>query len=123
MRKERFPAHRKTKLNPRGDGPFQILEKINDNAHKVDLPGEYKVSTTFTVSDPSPFDVGEDSRSNPFEERGMMGTKVGLALKILYKFQMGQLQDQDPRRSRKQCKDWCNPLGMKLAGAQQSKWI
>ena len=70
MRKERFSAHRKTKLHPRGDGPFQILEKINDNAHKVDLPGEYKVSATFTVSDLSPFDVGEDSRSNPFEERG-----------------------------------------------------
>jgi hypothetical protein len=31
---------------------------------------------------------------------------------------MGQLQDQEPRRSRKQCKDWCNPLGMKLARAQ-----
>jgi hypothetical protein len=58
MRKERFPAHRNTKLHPRGDGPFQILEKINDNAHKVDLPGEYKVSATFTVSDLSPFDVG-----------------------------------------------------------------
>jgi hypothetical protein len=53
----------------------------------------------------------------------LMGTKVGLALKILYKFQMGQLQDQEPRRSRKQCKDWCNPLEMKLARAQQSKWV
>uniref|UniRef100_A0A2N9FHY6 Reverse transcriptase n=1 Tax=Fagus sylvatica TaxID=28930 RepID=A0A2N9FHY6_FAGSY len=40
---------------------------------------------------------------------------MGLALKILCKFQMGQLQDQEPRRSRKQCKDWCNPLGMKLS--------
>jgi hypothetical protein len=61
MRKERFPAHRKTKFNPGGDGPIQILEKINDNAQKVDLPGEYKVSATFTVSNLSPFDVGEDS--------------------------------------------------------------
>jgi hypothetical protein len=26
-----------------------------------------------------------------------MGTKVGLFLKILYMFQMGQLQDQEPR--------------------------
>jgi hypothetical protein len=43
MRKERFPAHRRSKLHPRGDGPFPILEKINDNAYKVDLPGEYKV--------------------------------------------------------------------------------
>jgi hypothetical protein len=53
----------------------------------------------------------------------MMGTKMSLALKILCKFQIGQLQDQEPRRSRNQCKDWCNPLGMKLARAQQSKWV
>uniref|UniRef100_A0A2N9EUF9 Retrotransposon gag domain-containing protein n=1 Tax=Fagus sylvatica TaxID=28930 RepID=A0A2N9EUF9_FAGSY len=81
MRKERFPTHRKTKLHPRGDGPFQILEKINDNVYKVDLPGEYKVSTTFNVSDLSPFNVGEDSRSNPFEERGNDGNQGGPSLK------------------------------------------
>ena len=57
-------------MNPRGDGPFQILENINNNAYKVDLPGEYNVSATFNVSDLSLFDVGEDSRLNPFEERG-----------------------------------------------------
>uniref|UniRef100_A0A2N9FAV0 Tf2-1-like SH3-like domain-containing protein n=1 Tax=Fagus sylvatica TaxID=28930 RepID=A0A2N9FAV0_FAGSY len=71
----------KTKLHPRGDGPFQILEKINDNAYKVDLPGEYKVSATFNVSDLSPFDVGEDSWSNPFEERGNDGNQGGPSLK------------------------------------------
>jgi hypothetical protein len=81
MRKERFPAHRRTKLHPRGDGPFQILEKINDNTYKVDLPSEYKVSTTFNVSDFSPFDVGEDLRSNPFEERGNDGNQGGPSLK------------------------------------------
>ena len=96
MRKERFLAHRRTKLLPRVDGPFQILEKINDNAYKVDIPCEYKVSATFNIYDLSPFDVGEDSWSNPFEERGndgnqggMMGTKVGLVLKIFCKFQIG----------------------------------
>uniref|UniRef100_A0A2N9J984 CCHC-type domain-containing protein n=1 Tax=Fagus sylvatica TaxID=28930 RepID=A0A2N9J984_FAGSY len=62
MRKERFPAHRKTKLHPRGDGPFQILEKINDNAYKVDLPGE-------------------DLWSNSFEERGNDGNQGGPSLK------------------------------------------
>ena len=81
MRKERFPTHKKTKLHPRGDGPFQILEKINDNAYKVDLPGEHKVSATFNVSDLSPFDVGEDSWSNPFEERGNDGNQSGPILK------------------------------------------
>ncbi|RVW13085.1 Transposon Ty3-I Gag-Pol polyprotein [Vitis vinifera] len=72
MRKERFPTRRRSKLHPRGDGPFQVLEIINDNAYKLDLPGEYNISATFNVSDLSPFDVGDDSRMNPFEERGMM---------------------------------------------------
>ena len=70
MRKERFPAHRRSKLHPRGDDPFQVLERINDNAYKLDLPGEYNISATFNVFDLSPFDIGDDSRMNPFEERG-----------------------------------------------------
>jgi hypothetical protein len=69
MRKERFPARRWSKLHPRGDGPFQVLKRINDNAYKLDLPGEYNISATFNVSDLSLFDIGDDSRSNPFEER------------------------------------------------------
>ncbi|RVW69177.1 Retrovirus-related Pol polyprotein from transposon 297 [Vitis vinifera] len=40
-----------SKLHPRGDGPFQVLERINDNAYKLDVPGD-------------------DLRTNPFEERG-----------------------------------------------------
>uniref|UniRef100_A0A2N9J2M7 Reverse transcriptase RNase H-like domain-containing protein n=1 Tax=Fagus sylvatica TaxID=28930 RepID=A0A2N9J2M7_FAGSY len=76
-KKDSQPIER-TKLHPRGDGPFQILEKINDNAYKVDLPGEYKVSATFNVSDLSPF---FDSWSNPFEERGNDGNQGGPSLK------------------------------------------
>ena len=60
MRKERFPDKRKSKLHPRGDGPFQVLERINDNAYKIDLPGEYNVSATFNVSDLSLFNVGSN---------------------------------------------------------------
>ena len=70
MRKERFPEQRRSKLMPRGDGPYQIIERINDNDYKVDRPGEYGVSVTFNVSDLSSFDVSDDSRLNPFEERG-----------------------------------------------------
>ena len=36
MQNERFPTQRKSKLQPRGDGPFQVLERINDNAYKLD---------------------------------------------------------------------------------------
>ncbi|RDX94200.1 hypothetical protein CR513_23436, partial [Mucuna pruriens] len=55
-RKERFPTQRIYKLQPRGDETFQVLERINNNAYKLDLPIAY----------------GEkfDSGTNPFEEGG-----------------------------------------------------
>ena len=71
-RKERFPNQRKSKLQPRGDGPFQVLELINDNAYMLDLRGEYNVSSNFNVADLTPFEVGNedlDLRTNPFKER------------------------------------------------------
>jgi len=35
MRKERFPNQRKSKLQPHGGGPFQVLERINDKHTKL----------------------------------------------------------------------------------------
>jgi len=70
MCKERFPKRTRSKLMLRTGGSFQILERINNNTYKVDLLSEYDVSATFNVSNLSLFDVGEDSRSNSFEERG-----------------------------------------------------
>ena len=55
MRKERFLVQKPNKLLPRGDGPFQVLKRIIDNAYKLDLPGEYGVLDTFNVADLSPF--------------------------------------------------------------------
>ncbi|KAL9399454.1 hypothetical protein Peur_008415 [Populus x canadensis] len=46
-----------------------VLERINDNAYKIDLPGKYGVCATFNVADLTLFDAYFDSRSNPFEER------------------------------------------------------
>ena len=60
LRKDRFPTKRKSKLSPRGDGPFQVLERINNNAYRLDLPEEYGVSTTFNISDLIPFAGGAD---------------------------------------------------------------
>ena len=78
---ERFPGKRKSKLMPRSDGPFEILEKIGPNAYKVDLPGDYGVSATFNVADLSPYyDPNDDLpslRSNSHqagEDDGDQGT-------------------------------------------------
>jgi translation initiation factor IF-1 len=51
LRKDRFPDLRKSKLISRVDGPFKILEKINDNAYKHELPLEFGVCPTFNISD------------------------------------------------------------------------
>jgi hypothetical protein len=55
LRKERFPSKRSSKLMPRADGPFRVLQRIGENAYKIELPGDYGVSATFNVSDISPY--------------------------------------------------------------------
>ncbi|GJV59156.1 RNA-directed DNA polymerase [Tanacetum coccineum] len=60
LRKEHFPAGHFGKLKPRGDGPFRVLKKINDNAYKIELPGHYNVFATFNVADLSPYKGDSD---------------------------------------------------------------
>ncbi|PON75545.1 hypothetical protein PanWU01x14_041700 [Parasponia andersonii] len=91
MRKERFPVQRCSKLLPRGDGPFQVFKRINNNAYRLDLPGEYYVSTTFNVTDLSPFVAGDDDlRANPSQEGGMMRTSRLSRFVVQYKFLLVQ---------------------------------
>ena len=48
-----------------------MIEKVGDNAYKLDLPGEYKVHATFNVCDLSPFDVSDERlMEQPFQEEG-----------------------------------------------------
>jgi hypothetical protein len=35
LRNDRFPEKRRSKLLPRGDEPFQVVERINDNAYSL----------------------------------------------------------------------------------------
>jgi hypothetical protein len=69
LRKDRFPQQHKSKLSPRGDGPFKVLQQINGNAYKLELPPEYSnVSTTFNVKDFLPFAGKPESRKTPSQE-------------------------------------------------------
>jgi len=71
LRKDRFPELRKSKLMPRAAGPYKIIEKINDNAYKLELPPEFGVSPTFNIADLKPYLGEEDeleSRTTPIQE-------------------------------------------------------
>ena len=43
----------------RAAGPYNIIEKINDNAYKFELPPEFGVSPTFNIVDLKPY-LGEE---------------------------------------------------------------
>jgi hypothetical protein len=44
---------------PRANGPFKNLEKINENAYKLDLPADFGASPTFNITDLQPY-LGEE---------------------------------------------------------------
>jgi hypothetical protein len=53
LRKGRFPLLRRSKLRPRGVGPYRVLAKINDNTYSIDIPiAEFGgVSNSFNLVD------------------------------------------------------------------------
>jgi hypothetical protein len=62
---------RKSKLLSCAAGPFKILAKINDNAYKLELPPEFRVSPSFNISDLQPYFGEEDempSRKTSMQE-------------------------------------------------------
>src|SRR3954465_4675571 len=73
LRKDRFPDLRKSKLMPRAAGPFKVLEKINNNAYKLELPADFgTVSPMFNIADLKPY-FGEKMRLR----RGRLQFKKG----------------------------------------------
>ena len=93
FRKEIFPSKRKYKLLPRGDGSFQVLEIINDNAYVVDLPKDYRVSSSFNINDLSPFDVGSNLGTTSLQEGE---NDRGLSLDFIQELEDEPLQFKGP---------------------------
>ena len=50
-----FPDLRKSKVMTRVDGPFKVLERINDNGYKLELPADFGTSHAFNITDLKPY--------------------------------------------------------------------
>ena len=99
---------RKSKLNPKGDGPFQILKKINDNTYKLDLPCKYSVSATFNVSDLTLFNVGKDHlRTNPFKESGNDENQVAVSPSHSMQVLKGVIIQNKAKKLREEFQGFC----------------
>ena len=65
LRKERFPNQRFPKLQDRVDGHFQVIQKMGDNAYRLELLDEYRMSPIIKVTDLVSFVEPSDSRTSP----------------------------------------------------------
>src|SRR3954465_8621900 len=69
LSKDRFPKDRDSKLTSRGDGPFKVLKRVNNNAKLINIPTiKFLVSPTFNVKDLSPYH-GKDEVEKVEESR------------------------------------------------------
>jgi len=83
LRKERFPSQRINKLIPRGYGPFKVLDKVNDNACKLEFPGDMGVSLTFNVGDPTSYHDDKDDRDDLKANHNQEGDDEANSMPIL----------------------------------------
>ncbi|PHU16772.1 hypothetical protein BC332_12467 [Capsicum chinense] len=96
LRKDRFLSQRNAKLMPRGDDPFQVLERINDNAYKIDLPPEYQVHNTFNVCDLSRVETVEDGNDPNLRTNSLQDGEDDTGIPSSRPFTQSQAQGEIP---------------------------
>lgn len=83
MRRQRFLTRKFPKLQTLANGLLKVLQKNGYSAYKIELSNDYGVSTTFNVSDLSPYidDEPLDLRVSLFqlEENDSDGSSLNLA--------------------------------------------
>lgn len=65
LTKDRFPAHEYNKLKARKIGPVEIIEKVNPNAYRLQLPSHIHTSDVFNVKHLLPYTGDTSSDEEP----------------------------------------------------------
>jgi len=118
--KREISFQQKSKLMPRVDGRFDVLEYINDNGYKVNLLEEYGVLSTFDVANLSSYqkdDCLSDLRVNSSQQRKNDGGQLHYphqAHKIAKKVQF------HTSKSKKWSKRWPKNSPFQVARAKQA---
>ena len=60
----------------RGNGPYKVVQKVEENAYRIELLGDIQVSTTFNVGNLTPYleddeEHDEDLRTNYLQGGGV----------------------------------------------------
>jgi len=64
----------------RGDGTYKIVQRVRDNAYKIELSDYMNISITFNIKDLTPYiedddDENKDLRTNPLQGGRLMRSK------------------------------------------------
>jgi len=65
----------------RGDGPYKLVQKVGENAYKIEHSGDMQVSAAFNVGDISPYledyeEHDKDLRRNCLQRGGVDGEQL-----------------------------------------------
>ena len=72
----------------REDGPYKVVQKVGENAYKIDLPRDMQISAGFNIGHLTPYledneEHGEDLRTNPLQRGGVDAEQLSSLVLLL----------------------------------------